>query len=374
MNRNGMNGNAMNMNDGSRGRGNARGNDAAVGNRGNDRAPSDLNTRSNSSGQNAGTSRNGAQSGQSANAGAQNNGPAGIADNENTSNNSSANGNNPGGTTRRPITGFNADGSSMSGGASTSSTTGTPNSAGVSNATAGLNTGGATTGTNAFRGQQTTGSNFSGRTGTLEAQQAFSNSFNRMLDSILTDPQQRTRFMQLQSQFRGFDSLSDPAVQQQLNMTDQQSQQIARAREEWLDQMNQIANLPPEQRNAAQQRFNLLRQRFVDRINQTLTTPEQRRAWLQMFGEPYEFGFDAYFGSDPSLGGQTQSLGTPTNPSSLEVGAEAGETTSSIRGAGSANSPLGAGSNIGTSANPTPGTDAGTGGNTGTNIGTGSNR
>jgi hypothetical protein len=358
---NGTNPNAANGNGNLRGRGNAQGNGAAAGNRGGDRAPSDLNPRSNSTGQSRGTDRSANQAGTSA---PQNNQQSNAANVD-----AGATDNTAGGATRRPITGFNADGSSMSGNTNTTTST----ASGTPSASSG-NTGPAGTGNRDFNVQQTSGSSLAGRAGALQAQQAFTTSFNRMADSILTDPQQRTRFMQLQSQFRGFDNLSDPAVQQQLNMTDQQVQQITRAREEWLGQMNQLSNLPPEQRNVALQRFNLLRQRYFDQINQTLTTPEQRRAWQQMFGDPYEFGYDAYFGGDTSRGVQTQPLGTPSNPSSLEIGAEAGETTSSLRGAGSANSPLGAGSNIGTSANPTPGSDVGTGGNTGTNIGTGTNR
>ena len=79
----------------------------------------------------------------------------------------------------------------------------------------------------------------------LAAQQEFLTTFGRNVDSIVTDPQQRARFNQLQTQYQAYDALMDPTVRQRLNLNPQQVQQIEQFRQEWYNQIQQYANLPP---------------------------------------------------------------------------------------------------------------------------------
>jgi hypothetical protein len=203
----------------------------------------------------------------------------------------------------------------------------------------------------------------------LEAQQRFVAMFNQNLDTILTDPQQRARFNQLFNQFRGFDAFFDPTIQQRLNLTDTQLQQLAQFRQEWVTQMQNFGAARPVDRQEALRVWDQMRLQFNDRVNQVLTEP-QRRLWMDLIGDPFNFDFDIFF--NEGLGGTSQDfqaenlrMGTSgTAPGSTAVGAGSTIGTSSNPTPGStigtSSNPT-PGSTIGTSSNPTPGTPIGTG-------------
>jgi hypothetical protein len=196
----------------------------------------------------------------------------------------------------------------------------------------------------------------------LAAQREFLATFGRDLNSVITDPQQRARFNQLQTQYQAYDALLDPTVRTRLNLSPQQVQQIEQFRQEWHNQMQQFANLPPGQREQAMVQFNALRAQFSQRMNQVLTDP-QRRTWITLYGQPFDFSWDMYFPMEVNF----QSAAT-----SATTGTSGGQNnrTAPGSGIGTATNP-GTGSGIGTATNPGTGSGIGTASNPGTGSGIG---
>jgi hypothetical protein len=195
----------------------------------------------------------------------------------------------------------------------------------------------------------------------LEAERSFLSSFNRDVDAILTDPQQRARFGQLQNQFQAFDTFFDPTVRQRLNLTDAQLAQITNFRNDWFNQMQALQNATPAQRQAALARYIALRRQTVDRINQTLTEP-QRRMLAELYGPMFDFGIDVYFPTTPPRVNDTTTPGVGgtfqgSTPNRNQGGADPGAQTRP----GTSPTSVGSGTGIGTSTNPgaTTGTSTG---------------
>jgi hypothetical protein len=178
----------------------------------------------------------------------------------------------------------------------------------------------------------------------------FRSNLYRDVDSVITDPRQRARFNQLHTQYQFYDAFTDPSVQQRLNLNAQQMQQLRAYRQEWANELQQLRNVDPDQREAARRRYQQLRSDFSDRINQMMTDPAQRQAWLELYGEPYEFDYNLYFNTP----GTTQGLNMPPANSGANVGGTPGS------GIGTAQNP-GTGSGIGTAQNPGTGSGIGTG-------------
>jgi hypothetical protein len=275
------------------------------------------------------------------------------------------------------------------GGAGVGTTTGS-NQVGTAS---GSNTVGTATGSNQF-GTSTTGAGATGAAGAnvappgrlsanadasaqfddefFQSQQQFFTDFDRELNSVFTDPQQRARFNQLAAQFRGFDALLDPGIRQRLNLSTEQVQQLAQFRRDWFQQMADIRRLPPTQREQAILQFNQLRAEMLRRIGLVLTD-QQRQIWVDITGEPFQFEFDTFF----SPAGTTQDF-QEENRLREQSGA-AGGTTSTMPGAtvpreSTIGIGINPGSNIGTAANPGTGSGVGTAANpgAGSGVGTGS--
>jgi hypothetical protein len=113
-------------------------------------------------------------------------------------------------------------------------------------------------------------------------------------ESILTDPQQRQRFNQLNWQYRGFDAFTDPTIQQKLNLTAEQTQKLNQFRNDWSTQMNTLGSTFQTNREAATKQFNQLRTTTNERINSVLT-PEQQKTWRELMGDPYNFQPNLFF-------------------------------------------------------------------------------
>jgi hypothetical protein len=101
----------------------------------------------------------------------------------------------------------------------------------------------------------------------------------------------RQRFNQLGLQFQSFDAFNNPQIQQQLNLTAQQRQQLQTLAAQWRNQLRELqtgnrARLTPEQWNA-------LRSQFMNRMN-TVLTPEQQQLWAQLIGPTFNFPITAY--------------------------------------------------------------------------------
>jgi hypothetical protein len=104
---------------------------------------------------------------------------------------------------------------------------------------------------------------------------------------VLT-PDQLTRAQQLQLQFGGFASLTDPVVQKALNLTDAQRAAL-RQDLTWSQQQQaaiQQAALTDQAR--ALQMFNTFNTNAQTRLSQLLNT-NQQQAWAQMVGTPFAF-------------------------------------------------------------------------------------
>jgi hypothetical protein len=126
-----------------------------------------------------------------------------------------------------------------------------------------------------------------------ELGQQFQNDFTSSLDQLLVDPAQRQRFGQLYLQYQGFNAFNEPTVQQRLNLTDRQLDQLSRLQQEWNEQMQALSQDWGRDRDGSA-RFNELRQQASERIGNVLTD-QQRRIWLEMLGRPFGFPPEAYF-------------------------------------------------------------------------------
>jgi hypothetical protein len=102
------------------------------------------------------------------------------------------------------------------------------------------------------------------------------------------DARQLARYEQLQAQFGGFATLTDPAIQRQLNLTDAQRQLLNRDLT-WRDQqMRDIMRQAQLDRARGVQMFNDFSRAQQQRLDQLLTA-EQMRQWAQLTGEPFQF-------------------------------------------------------------------------------------
>lgn len=126
-----------------------------------------------------------------------------------------------------------------------------------------------------------------------ELGQTLQNDFVGSINSLISDPLQRQRFGQLMLQYQGFNAFNDPTVQQRLDLTERQLEQLERLQQDWNEKMQALSDESPRARNI-DARFNELRQEAGERIGNVLTD-EQRRMWLEMLGTPFDFPPDIYF-------------------------------------------------------------------------------
>lgn len=127
-----------------------------------------------------------------------------------------------------------------------------------------------------------------------ELQQNFYKNYGTATNSILTDPEARARYNQLQLQYRGYDAFYDPMVQEKLALTPEQRQKVAQYNQEWTKSMQELGRDYATNPEKASQRFNEMRKRDLGRLEQLLT-PQQRQTWAQLTGNPYNFQPNVYF-------------------------------------------------------------------------------
>jgi hypothetical protein len=96
------------------------------------------------------------------------------------------------------------------------------------------------------------------------------------------------RYRQLNLQYGGFNSLSNPDVQQSLNLTAEQKKNLA-GQIDWstqqLQNMNQIGATNADK---ASQMYQAYQKEFQNRWN-TYLTPTQQQAWGALVGQPFQF-------------------------------------------------------------------------------------
>jgi hypothetical protein len=99
---------------------------------------------------------------------------------------------------------------------------------------------------------------------------------------------QRARYQQLYYQYGGFNTLSDPNVAKQLNLTLEQQKNL-NANIEWSSrQLQEINKAAATNRDQAVRMYGDYQTKNQDRLNKFLT-PEQQQKWRDMTGEPYTF-------------------------------------------------------------------------------------
>jgi hypothetical protein len=137
-----------------------------------------------------------------------------------------------------------------------------------------------------------------GQLGTLSDQQrtqreqelsgAFYKDFGQGTNDVL-QPEQRQRFNQLGLQYRGYDAFNDPAIRERLRLTDRQLELMRRQGEEYGTRLGEILkNRTGTDQDAYRKQFEGLQKEMHARIT-TVLTEEQRAAWRELTGEPYDF-------------------------------------------------------------------------------------
>jgi hypothetical protein len=125
----------------------------------------------------------------------------------------------------------------------------------------------------------------------------FNTGFNKASAQVFTDPDVRDRYNQLNLQYQGYGAFNDPTVQTRLKLNDQQRQTFNRYYNDWNTQMNNYATEYATNPDAVNKQWADNWKQTRERINTTLT-PDQRKTWEEMAGEPYDFPADAYFADD----------------------------------------------------------------------------
>jgi len=99
---------------------------------------------------------------------------------------------------------------------------------------------------------------------------------------------QMNRYQQLQLQYGGFNSLSDPDVQRRLNLTDEQRNSLRQSIDWSNQQMAELNRQAASDRDRALQAYRDYQRQYQDRFGKFLT-PEQLKTWQQMTGESFMF-------------------------------------------------------------------------------------
>jgi len=144
----------------------------------------------------------------------------------------------------------------------------------------------------------------------------FNQQFSASVNNTLTDPRQRARFNQLGFQVRGLAAFDDPLVMQQLNLTPQQRQQITALHTAWNNEMQRVGTEFRTGDTGINGRLNEIRRQYDKRLNAILNE-QQRQAWTQLVGEPFEFPADVFFQTENNT--QTSVKGT-ANPGTANPG------------------------------------------------------
>lgn len=130
-----------------------------------------------------------------------------------------------------------------------------------------------------------------------QLQANFNQQFGQTVDTTFTDPQLRTRFNQLNWQFRPFAAFNDATVNRQLQLTPQQQRDLRQLGSQWREQMQRLRRAgrnAASDPQAANEQFAAMQLQFQQQMQQIMT-PQQLQAWTQMTGEPFNFPRTAFF-------------------------------------------------------------------------------
>jgi hypothetical protein len=123
----------------------------------------------------------------------------------------------------------------------------------------------------------------------------FQGDLNTAVDQILSEPYARNRFKQLDWQYKLYDSFNDPVVRSKLKLTDDQLLELNLDRRNWNRQLLEYQAAYNQKPEVVTKKFLDSRIEAQEKIKSVLT-PEQEILWNELLGEPYNFGFDTYYG------------------------------------------------------------------------------
>jgi len=146
-----------------------------------------------------------------------------------------------------------------------------------------------------------------------ELQQGFTKDFSTSANKVFTDPQQRQRYNELNLQYQGYNSFSNPTVQEKLNLTPEQRQQLGQQGQEWHKKMAGLGQMYQTDPQGATKQFNAMRKTYGQNVN-TVLNPQQQQTWQNMTGQPYNFQPSAYFQTSAGAGATNNRTQPPANP------------------------------------------------------------
>jgi len=135
-----------------------------------------------------------------------------------------------------------------------------------------------------------------------ELEQGFYKDFSAATNNIISDPQQRQRYNQLDLQYRGYGAFNDPTLTERLKLTPEQRAKFNEFGQDWSKRMNELGTTYQTDREGANKRFSKMQGEMGERINSVLT-PEQQKTWRQMTGDPYNFSPNVYFQANAGTSG-----------------------------------------------------------------------
>ncbi len=110
------------------------------------------------------------------------------------------------------------------------------------------------------------------------------------LEKVL-NPDQVKRLKQLELQQRGPQAFTDPEVQSQLKLTDDQKEQLKTLAADAQRETREVFQGAQGNFQEAMKKVRTLRKETLDKALAVLT-PEQKKTWTEMTGAPYEFKFE----------------------------------------------------------------------------------
>lgn len=116
---------------------------------------------------------------------------------------------------------------------------------------------------------------------------SFITDFTTASNSIL-NPDQRTRFTQLWTQFRGFNVFTDPQIQSRLQLTSRQMQSIRQLDQQYNQALANITRIESTDPTGAATQLVNIRKDFNNKLS-GLFTDSQRQIWMQLVGDPFTF-------------------------------------------------------------------------------------
>jgi hypothetical protein len=144
-----------------------------------------------------------------------------------------------------------------------------------------------------------------------ELHQGFHKDFSTSVGKVFTDPQQQQRYNELNLQYQGYNAFSNPMVQEKLQLTPEQRQQLARQGQDWNKKMEGLGQTYQNDPKGATKQYNDMRNMYGQQLN-TVLTPEQQKSWQQMTGKTYNFSPSVYFQTSSGTG--TTSGGKENSP------------------------------------------------------------